>query len=182
MTLYTDGSFQNGATSFVLVKSTAAGYEAIRELRLPDNTGIFIAEIAAIETAISYSKSMNQRSVICTDSLRATMALGKNRNGLYNNILQQKLKQPILILWIPSHIGVQGNVQADNAAKRAVNITQLYKALCFSKAITNSFRISRKAQNPMCIGPRYNPTLTRNQCVTLTHLRADKAKFNTKHY
>ena len=174
LTLYTDESFQNRATSFALVKRSAAGYEVIRELQLSDNTVIFIAEIVAIIPAISYSRSMNQSSVIFTYSLCTTTALRKKkeRNGLYNKILQQKL-EPILIHWIPPHIEMQGNEHADKAAIKTINIIQFDKAPCFPKAITNPFRISRKEQNPMSVRPRYNLTWTRNHWTVSLIVRMD---------
>lgn len=178
---YTDGSFKDELTSYSIVRQiTGTQFETVNEAHLPDHTGIFTAEIAAIKMAIIYAIEHDERTLICTDSLSATKAL---LNGAYDDMLGlQNANQQVLVLWIPAHIGIQGNETADNGAKRALNLPQISETPCFPRALVNPFRFSQLQQNPTPNRPKYNRNLTRQQCVMMARLRVGKAVFNSKHY
>lgn len=183
MTLYTDGSYHNGVTSFSIVNQISTSrFEVVHVARLPDHTGIFTAEVAAINSAISFSARNPGRTLICTDSLSATRALRKNLNGLYDDLLNQSPNNQIFILWIPSHIGIQGNESADGAARDALNLNEITETPCFPKVISNPFRNIQRQQNTSVNRPHYNNNLSRSKCVMLARLRVGKCVFNTKHY
>lgn len=182
-TLYTDGSYRNGRTSYAIVEQISPTiFEGIRQARLPDNSGIFIAEIAAIRCAIKFSVEQKKKTLICTDSLSATRALMKNNNRAYNDMLYHDNNSNIVILWIPSHIGIQGNECADNAARGALDLPEVTETPCFPKALSNPFKAILRQQNPTSRRPKYNENLSRSQCIMLARLRVGKAVFNTKHY
>ncbi|KAI8122407.1 RNA-directed DNA polymerase from mobile element jockey [Lucilia cuprina] len=178
--IYTDGSFQNGLTTYGIVEQiSSTEFDTIGEARLPDDVGIFSAELAAIDAAISYATSKNVRTMICTDSLSVTMALAKNKNGLYNHIITLPDRNAqILIVWVPSHIGICGNECADAAAKNAQNLQHVTETPCLPYVIYNQYRKS----NGRLLRPKYNIDMTRSECVMLGRLRVGKTKFNTQHY
>lgn len=83
----------------------------------------FTAEALAICFAVEYISQHNQKFVICTDSLSTIMTI-KNPN--YDPSLISKIRNiciknfnKIKILWTPSHVGIEGNEQADKVAAEA---------------------------------------------------------------
>ena len=68
----TDGSFRDNLTVYSIIREvTSNQFEIVRKSRLPDQTGVFIAEISAIKVAINYAVELDRRSLILTDSLSA---------------------------------------------------------------------------------------------------------------
>ena len=125
--IYTDGS----------KSSTGVGYAAISvdekiQFSLPKTATIFTAELCAILDAIKFARKLpSQKFIIYTDSKSSIEAL-KNFNP--KNSLVQEIKytlhkhyeagRNIELCWIPSHVGVKGNEDADRAAKAATTMTQ----------------------------------------------------------
>lgn len=199
LVLYTDGSFQDGATSYALVEQTSTtGFTVIKQGLLPMFTGIFTAELTAINEALTYAIEQNCKTLICTDSLSVVNALSKNKKGLYNNILMRPCSyQQVTLLWIPSHIGIPGNENADLAAKQAFLKPLVYEVPFFPKIITNTFKMQHltnriqqwqnaqtflRLHNRSIERPKYHANLSREECVTMARIRVGKALFNTKHY
>ena len=92
--------------------------------RLPDEATIFSAEAKAIELVFEYIKmSKYLHFTIFSDSLSCLQSLhSMNIDHPYIlNILYKSNQGKIVnICWIPSHIGIQGNNEADKAAKSAL--------------------------------------------------------------
>ncbi|XP_050499098.1 uncharacterized protein LOC126891791 [Diabrotica virgifera virgifera] len=81
---------------------------------------------ALYQATLAVNASSNTKYIILTDSLSSVQSI----QYVYpSNPLVIKIKQEvhtaqlngkiIIFLWIPSHIGIQGNEEADNAAKEA---------------------------------------------------------------
>lgn len=198
LVLYTDGSFQNGITSYAVIQF-AAGQEClkIKQSILPPFSGIFSAEVAAINTAVNYTAQKDKKTVICTDSLSAVKAIQHNTTSLYNHIRNIAVSKPILLLWIPSHIGIEGNELADKYAKEATKMVLITEVPCLPQVITNPFKtfLLDKLQhewqnsgnflrrhNSYLNRPLYHEQYSRIQCIMLARLRVGKALFNTQHY
>ena len=111
MLLYTAGLFRSGTCSYSIVKEiNGTQFELVCENRLPDNVGIFLAEISAIKDSISYSINKQKRSIIFSNSLSAIEAIKKNDKNIYYNLINHsEFGNRILLLWIASHIGILGN-------------------------------------------------------------------------
>ena len=116
--MYTDGS--------VIDKSTGCAFyseESEQQYHLPDNTSIFSAELFAIKKAVE--STTNRTNVVFSDSLSSLQALKQ----IYSNnpIIQQihdiiyNTQQSFIFIWIPSHIGINGNERADSLAKDSIN-------------------------------------------------------------
>ena len=76
------------------------------------------------------------------------------------NILQN-LKKQITFQWIPSHIGIEGNEQADTLAKKGTQITQLRaKPMTFHSSmlqIKHKINVKQAAEFKInCIGKQWN--------------------------
>ena len=125
--IYTDGS----------KSQMGVGYAAISinkklQYSMPDKASIFTAELSAIWSAIEIIKEQPpQKFVIFSDSRSAIEAL---QNYLPKNSLVQQIKyefhklyekyKNVEICWIPAHIDIKGNEEADKAAKAAINMTR----------------------------------------------------------
>ena len=120
---YTDGSVQNTAAGVGVVH----GDRAI-SMRLNDRASILQAELAVINIALEFAKECNiLTALIITDSKSAVSAIDtptpKDNIALIQNIhtTASRLTTTPEILWVPGHVGIQGNERADISAKAALN-------------------------------------------------------------
>lgn len=118
---FTDGSKTNGIpASYAVVDNNA---HTIRMQILTDIVSSFTAEATAIRSAITLALESPSKTLICTDSLSVLRAiLNPSPSATTVNVIRDMLIQnenKIRLLWIPGHIGIQGNEAADRAAKSA---------------------------------------------------------------
>ena len=122
--IYTDGS-KDGEK----VASAAILDGELYQFRLPNNSSIFSAELKAIDLALNHiEQDAYWRYIIYTDSLSVMQALEgeKTDNPLVVTLLEKLSKlcerADIVFCWLPSHIGISGNEEADKAAKDALSL------------------------------------------------------------
>ena len=117
--IYTDGSKDGDK-----VASAAILDGELYQFRLPNNFSIFFAELKSIN---HIEQDISWRYIICTDSLSAMQALEgeKTDNPLIVSLLEKLSRlcerADIVFCWLPSHIGMSGNEEADKAAKDALS-------------------------------------------------------------
>ena len=95
--------------------------------KLPDIFSIFSGEAYAILQALIYvEKSKYDKFIIFSDSKSVILAIQDlaTKNPIIQNIIEMNvklkdLKKDVWISWIPAHIGIKGNEEADSAAKLA---------------------------------------------------------------
>lgn len=124
--IYTDGSQINSITGYaVATKDSLIKYGI-----LPPFTTVFSAEIIAIYEAISILKKNRGRYIICSDSLSSLNAIKNISNqSFYANEIRNlliRLFPKFLLIWIPSHVNINGNEFADFAAKKALKYPLIY--------------------------------------------------------
>ena len=122
--LYTDGSKSNNRVS-----SASICCGSISSQRLPDVASIFTAELAAVKLALAMIQNQNPgRFLVLSDSLSSLLAIVNLR--IYFPLLCEILEEchklyntqkVVTFVWVPSHIGILGNEEADKAAKAALN-------------------------------------------------------------
>ena len=102
------------------------------QFRQPNNSSVFSAEIKAIDLALNHiEQDAYWRYIIYTDSLSAMKALEgeKTDNPFVVNLLEKLSglceRADIVFCWLPSHIGIRGNEEADKAAKDALSLEVL---------------------------------------------------------
>ena len=119
---YTDGS-----KSTRYVGSAVIHNHWEKTVRLPHCASIFTAESYAISVAIEKITNANiEDSIIYTDSLSVLTAL-QPRNAsvpiigeiLHNIIRVIRQGRNLKLCWVPSHVGICGNEQADECAAKA---------------------------------------------------------------
>ncbi|XP_068205409.1 uncharacterized protein [Palaemon carinicauda] len=105
--------------------------------KLSDHASILQAELYAIAKALENSLSKFGRTTIHTDSRGAIQSISK-RNFTENIYLISSIKamatayaqrnRRVTLNWIPSHVGVQGNDEADRLANSALRCPTVSKA------------------------------------------------------
>ena len=124
LAIYTDGSKSREGVGYAAVSERGK-----LQFSLPKRSSVFTAELSAILSALEIIKEHQpQKFVIFSDSRSAVEAI---QNYSPKNSLVQEIKyafhklyeegKHIEICWIPAHVGVQGNEEADTAAKDAIN-------------------------------------------------------------
>ena len=131
--VYTDGSTDGDNVGCASVSDFHTS-----KARLRDNSSIFSAEVQAIYLALNFIASNNNRNfIIFSDSLSVLQSL-QNRN-LSNPLVQQLLikhhelssNRNIIFCWLPSHVGIPGNEEADSAAKSSLDLNKSKSSTSF---------------------------------------------------
>jgi len=114
---------------------------------LPNHATVFQAETMAIsQCAIDIINKgyRNQKITIFSDSQAAIKALNKNKitsktvlECLLNFKKASKCNNEIGIVWIPAHVGHEGNEMADELAKRGANSTNPTNLLPCKRSLKN---------------------------------------------
>lgn len=124
--IYTDGSSTATSTTCAFINNEADTYK----FKLNSLASNFTAEALAIDQALKYiqlNKEKLDKILIASDSLSTLKAIQNNntQNSLIQTI-QQKIYTltqthhlTVTLLWVPSHINIEGNELADKAAKDA---------------------------------------------------------------
>lgn len=121
--IYTDGSkTEHGYGAAVITR------DKIYKYKCHEYSSVYTTELFALSKALKHR--LTNKTLICTDSLSVVQAL---KNVYNKNKMLQKIQDDLrynnyetTIMWIPSHIGISGNEQADINAKEATKQT-LYK-------------------------------------------------------
>ena len=122
--IYTDGSkYQNK------VGAAAVSGSLKVQIRLPDSSSIFTAELVALGVALDIVEICDEQCfIIFTDSLSSLTALqGRcHKHPYVSRLLEVQYKinalgKSVMFAWIPSHSGIKGNETADKLARDALN-------------------------------------------------------------
>ena len=182
--------------------------------RLPNSMTIYDIEGQALYKSLEliHSFESNQSYVVYTDSLSVLNNLLAYKNdsiydivhhirGMYNKLIQKNID--VVLCWIPSHVGIEGNEMADMLAKEAASKMEFTEDVTFSNVDMYRFidwYILRKWQiqyNEKMAGKHYyeiEPTVNRTlkytdkprrKEIVITRLRlncalVNQTKFNMK--
>ena len=141
--MYTDGSKDpaSGATGFGVV---VPAREARVSRRTTDGIGVYTVEMVAVLVAVRWVELARVgRVLICSDSAAVLASLrsfhSSSRQGLLYEVLMSVTRcvsqgTEIKFMWVPAHVGVEGNEQADELAKRALTKEKVDMNIKFSRA------------------------------------------------
>ena len=138
--VYTDGSKTNDGTAFAVVRQHPP-FSYVRKMESWNS--VYSAELTAIHAAVRTSSTVDkERVTIFTDSKSSIQAIQSPiyRNQLVSDIhqsLQESTKQ-YRLCWVPSHVGISGNEQADRLAKEATK-----SELCMASPMLRSDAMSK---------------------------------------
>jgi ribonuclease HI len=124
--IYTDGSKKDDIVSYsVYIPS----FDIKEAARITNKISVFSSELFAIFSALFWVYQNNiKQSVIYTDSLSSLKSIGsldhktnhivKNIITLLGHIFDKKYR--VSLVWVPAHVGIDGNEVADSLAKMAL--------------------------------------------------------------
>lgn len=134
--VFTDGSKTNFGTAFAVVDENG---DILSKGLLPHFATVFSAEATAILEATVLADSF--KTVICTDSLSTLTAITNinNKTSIIVAIRDKLIKnqEKLKLLWIPGHVGIKGNENADAAAKAAIQEPLVTNYISNKKDIKN---------------------------------------------
>merc|ERR1712082_195690 len=118
---FTDGSKTENGVAFAVYSEH---FSLAR--RINNCASIFTAELTAILEALKHSQNINRNCVsIITDSKSSIQAIRKlyPQNPIIIKIqdIIKNSNKNFTLCWVPSHIGIQGNEQADRLAVAATS-------------------------------------------------------------
>ncbi|CAD6221985.1 GSCOCG00011688001-RA-CDS, partial [Cotesia congregata] len=123
---YTDGSAINNRTGYAIVSDSTT----LVAQRTHDHNSVFTCEARAILHALELiiNRQDTTNSTIYSDSMSCLKAIENLATAnpviqtIHKTLDQLKtLNKSVTFVWIPAHIGIQGNELADQAAKAATN-------------------------------------------------------------
>ena len=123
--IFTDGSKVDEKVAAAAVLSVTPNSHC--SCRLRDHCSTYTAELQAILLALKQAyQSQERKFIIFSDSLSALQALGKLKTDHPLLIQIQEFlhkmnadQKEIVFMWVPGHVGIQGNEAVDGAAKEA---------------------------------------------------------------
>ena len=123
---YTDGSKTSDGVAFSMIAKPPSQPVVTKSFRIDDSTSSYSAELHAILYVTLYAKRSNTRDLtIMSDSKSSIQALSSPyaKDPLVTEIQRNihDADQKVLLCWVPSHIGIPGNEQADKLARGATN-------------------------------------------------------------
>jgi ribonuclease HI len=133
--IFTDGSKEGIRSACATVLPSRTWCQ-----RLPDGASIYTAELQAIINAVTYIQTQQKdKFIIFSDSMSALQALANQdiNHALVLKILQKhhhllQRNKEVIFCWLPSHIGIFGNSEADKSAKSALQLQRITGEIPFS--------------------------------------------------
>lgn len=171
---------------------------------ITDGASVYTAEMIAILMALEWVYEVRPDKVICSDSiavLLSSQSLETNITDILTEIMirlygLRQMRIIIKFMWIPAHVGIQGNKEADKIAKESIKMKEPNINIALSRSEGNHFTseaCNRKWQTDWdsCLTGRHFykvqktikkskiiHNLSRKEQVIFTHLRTGHSNLN----
>uniref|UniRef100_A0A8C2KZI6 Uncharacterized protein n=1 Tax=Cyprinus carpio TaxID=7962 RepID=A0A8C2KZI6_CYPCA len=202
--IFTDGSM-NLRSRKTAIGVSIPQLKLMNGKRLTDSMSAITAELVAILLALEWVEENGPgKRIICSDSSAALMALKGRKSEARSDLVVEvlvtlnrvnKMGSTVGFIWVPAHIGVQGNEEADEMARSAVNKSEVELEVMFGRVECKSIiqertmKLWQKEWNEGYKGRHYysvqptvgrnlNTTLERKESVILTRLRLGHCALN----
>ena len=114
--IYTDWSKEDSKVGCAVISDNHSNMQ-----RIPDDSSIFTAEAKSVDLALDFISicNANNKFIIFSDSLSVLKAMNHTSSKnpqiqkLFENCHEFLANKEIVLCWIPSHIGIQGNEMVD---------------------------------------------------------------------
>ena len=130
--IYTDGSKEDSKVGCAVIADNHSNMQ-----RIPDDSSIFTAEAKAIDLALDFISTCdaNNKFIIFSDSL-SVLKPYQFKEPQIQKLLEKchelSAYKEIVLCWIPSHIGIQGNEMVDEQTKTSLLLEPTYFKIPFS--------------------------------------------------
>ena len=190
----TDGSKKDGKVGCGILFNTQK-----YKFKLPSHSSIYTAELFSIYKTITIAKTKRiSKLLILTDSMSAIQGIKNNKqdhfiiNKIYHTLEEST---HLVLLWVPSHIGIIENEVADTLAQEAgdsganvemgFSIDEAVKICQLS--MRNRWKLYWQQKNYFSfkINPllkKTNLNMNRRDQVVLDRLRCDNPRFKYNHF
>ena len=179
--VYTDGSKSELGVGFAAV---SRNFKILSSL--PAYASVYTAELFAIKHALIYILNHNIKNVVIySDSLSALEAINSfsfehsiitEIKILFHKLIERKVT--IVLCWIPSHVGLKGNEEADKSAKESIRATCIEKKVPFNDILASiKSKIYQKWQKEWEDFPVTNKLHSIKHCVRLAFISPKKQTF-----
>ena len=133
--IYTDGLKEDSKVGCAFISDNYSNMQ-----RIPDDSSIFTAEAKAVDLALDFISTCdaNNKFIIFSDSLSVLKAMNhtSSKNPHIWKLLEKSHEiltyEEIVLCWIPSHIGIQGNEMVDKQAKTSLSLEPTSFKISFS--------------------------------------------------
>ena len=133
--IYTDGSKDKSKVGCSFISDNHSNMQCI-----PDDSSIFTAEGKAVDLALDFISTCDayNKFIIFSDPLSVLKAM--NQTSSKNPQIQKLVEKcqellsykEIVLCWIPSQIGIQGNEMVDKEAKKSLSLEPTSFKISFS--------------------------------------------------
>lgn len=106
-----------------------------KAVRINNDVAVFTAEITAVILALQWVEEVKiLKAIICKDSLSALENTQSSISGCRQVLIYeifmllfkiQRLGLHVKLVWVPAHVGVQVNEQADSYVKKALKYDKI---------------------------------------------------------
>lgn len=153
--VYTDGSFTNDGRASSCFHVPSLDYH--EAYRLTNGTSIYAAEMVAILKAMEWvNRTQQTNTIVLSDCQSVLQSMMQQRSQRRPMLLQRLLATyeddrsrhpttPTILVWIPSHMGIDGNETADKLCR------QVTRNPCVDLEISLEYRDMQERYRAHCI-------------------------------
>ena len=128
--IYIDGSKEDSKVGCAVISENHSNMQ-----RIPDCSSIFTAEAKAVDLALDFISTCDadNKFIIFSDSLSVLKAMNitSSKNPQIQKLLEKCHElltyKEIVLCWMSSHIGIQGNEMVDTQAKTSLSFELLLR-------------------------------------------------------